>query len=77
MSLIPKGSVSTTVLQEITKHACDINVCDGREREGDIHQRLRQMRIGNAQSWKEICVKSYLVTLTKVHEGLRHETEIR
>jgi hypothetical protein len=29
LNIIPKGSVSTTVLQKITKHACDIHVCDG------------------------------------------------
>jgi hypothetical protein len=77
VSVIPKGSVSTIALQEITKHACDIDVCDGCEREADINQRLRQVRIGIAQSWKEFCVKSHLVILTKVHDGLRHETEVR
>lgn len=77
MSVIPKGCVSTTALQEITKHAYDIDVCDGYERETDIHQRLRQVRIGIAQSWEEFCVKSHLVIRTKGHEGLRHETEVR
>jgi hypothetical protein len=77
VSVIPKGSVSTTVLQEITKHACDVDVRDGCKREADIHQRLRKVRIGITQSWKEFCVKSYLVILTKVHEGLRPETEAR
>lgn len=74
MSVIPKRSVSTAVLQKITKHACDIDVRDGCEREANIHQRLGHVRIGIAQSWKEFCVKSYLVMLTKVHEGLRYET---
>jgi hypothetical protein len=46
VSVIPKGSVSTTVLQEVTKHACDIRICDGRKREGDVHQRLCKVRIG-------------------------------
>jgi hypothetical protein len=70
--VIPKGSASTTILQEITKHAYDIDVCDGCEREADVHQRLRQVRIGIAQSWKEFCVKSHLVMHTKVHEGPRN-----
>jgi len=80
VSVIPKGGVSTTALQEITKHACDIDVCDGCEREADIHQRLRQVRIvriGIAQNWKEFCVESHLVILTKVQDGLRPETEVR
>jgi hypothetical protein len=37
LNTIPEGSVSTTILQKITKHACDIHVCDGCERESDIH----------------------------------------
>lgn len=76
VSVIPKGSVSTTVLQEITKHAYDIDICDSCEREADIHQELCQVRIEIAQSWNEFYVKSHLVMFAKVHDGLRHETEV-
>jgi hypothetical protein len=45
LSVIPKGSVSAAILQEITKHACDIHVCDRCEREVDVHQGLSQVRV--------------------------------
>jgi hypothetical protein len=40
VSVVPKRSVSTTVLQEVTKHAYNIRICDCRKREGNVHQGL-------------------------------------
>lgn len=74
VSEIPKGSVATTVLQEITEHAYDIDVCDSCEREADIHQSLCQVKIEIAHKLEGIL---YLVMFAKVHDGLRHETKVR